>query len=243
MERRDFFKVVTSGAAAVAVSPALISTTLYAHDGRLYNSYEKVQLTDKDGNPLKASSLEAEENYVFNYPFVGTPAMLLNLPDTCKKPVSLKTADGEEYVWNEGSGKNKTIVAYAAICTHSLTHPNKSESFFSYLKKGGKTMACQQSGVIVCSSHLSAFEPKCGAKQIAGPADQPLAAIVLEHNQEDDTLYAVGVLGSDKYHEYFKAFRTEMKKEWGGRRKAKKKVKNSAVVSKLNEYTKEIIQY
>ena len=104
-------------------------------------------------------------------------------------------------------------------------------------------MACEKSGIIVCSSHLSVFEPKCGAKNIAGPADQPLAAIVLEHDPKDDTLYAVGVLGADKYHDYFRAFKTEMKKEWGGKRKAKKKVKNSTIVSKLTEYTKEVIQY
>mgnify|MGYP003956929813 FL=1 len=213
MERRDFFKLVTSSAAVVAISPSLITTRLQAHDGRLYESYKKVQLLDKDGNPLKASNIVNEENYIFNYPFVGTPAMLLNLPETCKEPVTLKSSEGEEYVWNEGTGSKKTIVAYAAICTHSLTHPNKSESFLSYMKKGGKTMACQQDGVIVCSSHLSAFEPKCGAKNIAGPADQPLAAIVLEHDTANDTLHAVGLLGPDKYHDYFKAFRTEMKKE------------------------------
>jgi hypothetical protein len=80
-------------------------------------------------------------------------------------------------------------------------------------------------------------------KNIAGPADQPLAAIVLEHDTANDTLHAVGVLGPDKYHDYFKAFRTEMKKEWGGKRKAKKKVTDSAKVVKLSEYTKEIIQY
>ena len=59
-------------------------------------------------------------------------------------------------------------------------------------------------------------------KKIAGPADQPLAAIVLEHDTANDTLHAVGVLGPDKYHDYFKAFRTEMKKRMGWQKKGQK---------------------
>ena len=55
MERRDFFKLVTSSAAVVAISPSLITTRLQAHDGRLYESYEKVQLLDKDSAAVTIS--------------------------------------------------------------------------------------------------------------------------------------------------------------------------------------------
>ena len=38
-------------------------------------------------------------------------------------------------------------------------------------------MAQKKSGVFVCSSHLSAYDPKDGAKVTAGPATQALANI------------------------------------------------------------------
>ena len=103
-------------------------------------------------------------------------------------------------------------------------------------------MACEQSGVMVCSSHLSAFDTKKGCKQMAGPAEQPLASIIIEIDK-DDNIWASAVIGPDKFHEYFKAFKPEMKKYYGGKRKAKKRVKDSALTVTLSEYTKEIIQY
>ena len=156
--------------------------------------------------------------------------------------VTLKSEDGEEYLWKSGVGANRSIVAYSAICSHQLAHPTPDDSFIQYLPRGGKTMACGQSGVVVCSSHLSAFDAKRGCKQIAGPAEQALASIVIEVDK-DDNLWASAVLGPDKFHDYFKAFKPELKKYYGGKRKAKKRVKDSALTVALTEYTKEIIQY
>ena len=103
-------------------------------------------------------------------------------------------------------------------------------------------MAYDKSGVIVCSSHLSAYDAKAGAKVLAGAAGQPLASIVLEH-KEDDTLWAVGVLGADKFHDYFKSFKPELKEFYGGKREAKKLVSFSAKTILLTEFSKELIQY
>ena len=89
---------------------------------------------------------------------------------------------------------------------------------------------------------LIAIDVSKGCKNLSGPAAQPLASIVLEI-AEDDTIWAVGVLGPDKFHDYFKAFKPELKKFYGGKRKGKKPVKQSAVMLTLNEYTKDIIQY
>ena len=97
-------------------------------------------------------------------------------------------------------------------------------------------------GVMVCSSHLASYNTSEGCKVLGGPATQPLATIVIEV-AEDDTLWASAVLGPDKFHEYFKAFKPEFKKFYGGKRKAKKRVSGSATMLALNEYTKEIIQY
>jgi len=242
VDRRNFLKVASATGALIAVSPSTIGGRLYANDGTLYTAYEKVQLVDAGGNAIKASALKKETNYVFNYPYTSTPSLLLDLEDVTSKDITLKSEDGQEYLWKGGVGANKTIVAYSAICSHQLAHPTPNDSFFQYVQKDKKTMAYDKSGVIVCSSHLSAFEAKEGARRLAGPAAQPLASIVLEI-AEDDTIWAVGVLGPDKFHEYFKAFKPEFKMFYGGRRKAKKLVKISAPTVTLNEYTKEIIQY
>lgn len=248
MQRRDFLKTV-AGAGMIAVAPSLITTPLRAEDGTLYTTYKKVQLVDADGKPILASKLTKEENYVFNYPHAGTTCMLISLPKATDKKVTLKSEDGEQYTWNGGVGKERNIVAYSSICPHQLTHINKGDTFISYTKSGEKTMACTKEmpcsktgSVIVCGSHLSAYDPYKGCKVLGGPAPQPLASIVLEHH-DDDTLWAVGVLGQDKFHEFFKAFKPELKEQYGGKRKAKKKVKDTAQVLALSEFTKDIIKY
>jgi len=241
MQRRDFLKVLATGS-VIAIYPSMIDGTLHADDGTLFETYEKVQLVDEEGNPILASTLEKEKNYVFNYPHVATTCILLALPRATDTKVTLKDEDGTEYIWNGGVGKEKNIVAYSGICPHQLTHVNKSDTFISYLGTGKKTMACKQDNVIVCGSHLSAYDPQKGCKVIAGPAPQPLASVVLEHH-EDDTLWAVAILGNDKFQQFFKAFKPELKEQFGGKRKAKKMLKNTTTTLALADYTKEVIQY
>ncbi|HEX5329870.1 sulfur oxidation protein [Sulfuricurvum sp.] len=241
MDRRNFLKVV-AGATVIAVSPSLIRGNLYAADGTLFNAYEKTQLVDAAGKPIKASQLEKEVTYIFNYPYASTPCMLINLPKPTGKDVELSSENGEKYVWKSGVGKDRTIVSYVAICTHQMTHPTPNDSFIGYVPTTKKTMAYEKSGIIVCSSHLSAFDAGAGAKVLGGAATQPLNAVVLEH-AADDTLWAVGILGSDKFQDYFKSFRPELKEFYNGPAEAKKLVSISAKTVKLTEFSKEIIQY
>ena len=241
MDRRNFLKVI-GGATVVAINPSLICGNLYAADGLLYAAYEKAQLVDESGKPIKASSLEKEVTYIFNYPYASTPCMLIDLPESTNQNIKLKSEMGEEYVWKSGVGKDRTIVAYSAICSHQLTHPTRNDSFIQYVPKTKPTMAYSSSGVIVCSSHLSAYDAKAGAKVLSGPASQPLASIVLEH-ASDDTLWVVGILGSDKFQDYFKAFKPEFKQFYNGTAEAKKLVSISAKTVKLTQYSKELIQY
>jgi len=241
MDRRNFLRVAGAGA-LIAVSPSTITGQLHASDGGLYVAYERVQLLDGNGKAIKVATLTKETNYVFNYPYKSTPSILLDLDEATSQDVKLKSEDGEEYVWKSGVGVKRTIVAYSAICSHQLAHPTPDDSFLQYCKKGQKTMSFERGGVMVCSSHLSAFDVTKGCKNLSGPAEQPLASIVLEI-AEDDTIWAVGVLGPDKFHDYFKAFKPEFKKFYGGKRKAKKKVSGTVEMITLNEYTKEIIQY
>ena len=242
MDRRNFLRVAGATGMLVAVAPSTITGRLYASEGILFQAYERVQLVDGSGAPIKASALKKETNYVFNYPYVSTPALLLDLEDATAQDVKLTSEDGQEYIWKSGVGAKRTIVSYSAICSHQLAHPTPSDSFLQYVQKDKSTMAYETGGVIVCSSHLSAFDAKKGAKRLSGPAAQPLASIVLEV-ASDDTIWAVGVLGPDKFHDYFQAFNPEFKLFYGGKRAAKKLVKISAPTVALKEYTKEIIQY
>jgi Rieske Fe-S protein len=244
MQRRDFLKVTGVGAAAVALNPALVSQKAeaavipYMYSAKKGNP-NKVQLVDEAGKPIKAKDLAVEENYIFNYPHAATPAILIRLKDAVKENVTLKDAEGDEYV---NSDKGKSIVAYVAICPHQLTHPNPADSFFSYVPSTQKTMAYKEGGVVVCSSHLSAFDPKQGGKLVGGPAETGLAQIVIEEGA-DGTLWANGVRGPEKFKGFFKAFKTEFKKYYGGKKAAKKLVSISAKTVTLTKYSKEIVAY
>jgi len=240
MERRSFLKISASTMSAVAVSPSLIAETLKTEDGKaLFKIYEKVQLKDKNKNPLKVSALTKEEAYIFNYPHEGTPALLVDLATSTQKEVTLKAEDGTEYIYTGGHGAQGTIVAYSAICPHSLTHPQKSMSMFNYVAEKAKTMAYSTGGVFVCTSHLSAFEPKEGGKVVGGPAPQAIPAIILEIDK-DDNIWAVAVLGPDKFQDFFSAFKSELKKEYG-RKGAKKLIKEEVKAVKLNNFTASVI--
>jgi Rieske Fe-S protein len=241
MQRRNFIKLLGSSA-FLAVSPSLIDETLKADDGTLYKSYERVKLVDASGKAIKSRDLKEDVTYVFNYPLVGTPCFLVDIGKETSRNVKLKSEGGEEYIWRGGIGAKNSIVSYSGICSHQLTHPTPKNSFISYVPKSEKTLAYKSGGVIVCASHLSAFNPAEGAKRVTGEAKYPLASIVLEIDAEDE-IYAVGILGTDKFQEYFKSFKGEFKEFYDSRRKAKKRVIGSAVVVTIDEFSKEVIIY
>jgi Rieske Fe-S protein len=225
---------------AVAVAPSLITQKLYAEDGSLFQTFEKVQLKDTDGNALKASKLVKEENYLFMYPHAATPAIMVDLLEPTSKDVKLKAEDGTEYVYKGGAGSKGTLVAFSAICAHQLTYPQKTMSMFQYVPTTGKTLAYEKSGVFVCSSHLAAYDPKEGGKSVGGPAPQGLASIILEIDA-DDNIWAVAVLGPNKFQAFFDAFKQELKAEYG-RKGASELVKTEAKVQPLKDFSAELIQ-
>jgi Rieske Fe-S protein len=240
MERRNFLKISATSAMAVAIAPSLITQKLYAEDGSLFQPFERAQLKDAEGNPLKSKALVKEENYVFMYPHAATPAIMVDLPEPTQKDIKLKAEDGTEYIYKGGVGAKGTIVAYSAICQHQLTHPTASMTMFQYVPTTGKTLAYDKAGVFVCTSHLAAYDPNQGGKVVGGPAKEGLASIILEIDA-DDNIWAVAVLGPAKFQDFFDAFKQQLKKDYG-RRGAKKLVKDEVKVQKLVNFTKEIIQ-
>ncbi len=238
MQRRDFLRVSAMGAVVVSCA-SLLPSKLRAEDGRLYKSYNRVRLVDESDSPLVFKKLILEQAYIFNYPFRATPTMMIKLKDKTAKNITLKSAKGESYIWKGGVGATGSLVAYSAICSHQLSHPTPDINFVSYSGQK-KTMSCDKKGMIVCASHLSAFDPKEGAKQVAGPANEALASVVLEVDKKGH-IWAIGVLGPDQFHDFFKTFKDEFKEHYGGKRKAKKAVSDEAQALPIENYSAEVI--
>jgi arsenite oxidase small subunit len=120
MDRRNFIESCSASAVCLSASAAIPA---FAMDAKP-KAYARVLLTDDHGDPIKASRLAAQTNYVFHYPFEATPVFLLNLG----KPITantLTTKTQDSYAWPGGVGSGKSVVAFSAICAHQLVYPQR----------------------------------------------------------------------------------------------------------------------
>jgi arsenite oxidase small subunit len=227
MQRRDFVKFC---AASALSSPAL------AADARP-RLYARAKLVSEKGAPILARSIPANRNLIFHYPFAATPCFLLNLARPAAASVQLKTAANEAYEWKGGVGPGRSVVAYSAICAHKLTYPTRDISFISF--RAGKSGGNRHAAVIHCCSEHSQYDPAQGARVVAGPAPQPLAAILLEHDSNTDEIHAVGTLGGEMFNDFFQKYEFKLAMEHPGPRAA---VAGSCVVQPLDSYCKQQVQ-
>ena len=230
MERRDFIKFCGAASAALA-SPVL------AADARP-KLYSRARLVDGKGAPLRAGAVPANQNLIFHYPFAATPCFLLNLGRPASSSVVLKTAENATYEWKGGVGAQRSIVAYSAICAHKLTYPTRDISFISY--RAEKSARNKFASVIHCCSEHSQYDPAAGGKVLAGPAPQPLAAILLEHDASTDALYAVGTLGGEMFNDFFQKYEFKLALEHGGAARAA--VGGACTVQSLDNYCKQQVK-
>lgn len=233
MQRREFIKICAA-AGALGTRPALAAADLKPR------FYTRVQLTDEARRPLRASQIAASRNYIFHYPYAATPCFLLNLGKATPQAVTLKTETGARYEWPGGVGPGSAIVGYSAICAHRLSYPTRQISFISYRDQTGPAKLTR-SNVIHCCSEHSEYDPASGARVVGGPAPQPLAAILLEHDPKTDGLYAVGTLGGEVYEAFFAKFEFKLALEYGDKR-AHQAVTGATVVSELTNYCKQQVQ-
>jgi len=231
MERRDFLKVCAAGAAAAAAVPALPA------DARP-QMYSRTLLLDEKGAPLRASRIPVERNLIFHYPFAATPCFLLNLGKPAKASALLKTSDNRPYEWQGGVGAGRSIVAYSAICAHKLTYPTRDISFISY--RAEKSARNRLGNVIHCCSEHSQYDPAEGGRVLAGPAPQPLAAILLEWDSVKDEIHAVGTLGGEMFNEFFEKYAFRLQLEQGGA--LKQSIGNATKVEALDNYCKQQVK-
>jgi arsenite oxidase small subunit len=234
MDRRTFIRLCGSAMALAAGQPPLLARAAQAST---LVSYPRVQLLDKQGEPVRAGELEKEQAYVFCFPFISTPCYLLRLA----QPVAgrtLTTAAGQDYAWPGGVGLDDSIVAFLAVCTHLLTHPTRKISFLNYHREKDELSGRER--VISCCAHGSVFDPAQGANVVTGPAPQPLTTIVLEHDAETDGLYATGILGADILAEFFRSFRRDLIDEYG-RGRSRTEVSDTTVLMAIEEYARQVV--
>lgn len=233
MDRRGFIESCTAGAACLTAAGAM---PVLAADAKP-KPYARAVLVDERGAPLKAASLKAQVNYVFHYPFEATPAFLLDLGKPAQ-PQALSTRNRDSYAWPGGVGPGRSIVAYSAICAHQLVYPTREVSFISYRKT--RAQKGVQDHLIHCCAEHSQYDPARGAQVLAGPAPQPLCAILLEHDPRSDQLVAYGTLGGELFDQFFRKYEMKLSLEVGAR--AKHAVGAQAVVRELDKFCRNAIQ-
>jgi nitrite reductase/ring-hydroxylating ferredoxin subunit len=130
------------------------------------------------------------------------------------------------------------VVAYSAICAHQLAYPTKQISFISYREQASARNKHGQ--VIHCCAEHSQYDPADGGRVMAGPAPQPLAAILLEHDAKTDELTAVGTLGGEMFNQFFAKYEFKLSLEHGP--SARQAVSGTAVVNELESYCRQQVR-
>lgn len=204
-------------------------------------SYARTRLIDERGQAVKAGALARGVNYIFHYPYAGTPCFLVDLGATTQRNVPLHTEDGKSYEWPGGVGPRNTIVAYSAICTHRMTYPTRQISFISYRDRSTAPGLAHPKTIHCCSEH-SEFDPAAGARVVAGPAPQPLAAVLLDYDAPSDELYAVGTLGTELFNAFFAKYELKLALDYGSTDKARQPVNGATVVTELERFCRQQIR-
>ena len=234
MDRRGFLESCTAGAAGLSAAAA--SFPAWAANA-VPKEYGRALLVNERGDPLRASGLKPQLNYVFHYPFEATPVFLLDLG----RPVAahaLVTQDRSSYTWPGGVGRSRSVVAFSAICAHQLVYPTREVSFISFRKT--RAQRGVQDGLIHCCAEHSQYDPAKGAQVLSGPAKQPLCAVLLAHDAQADTLTAYGTLGGELFDEFFRKYEMKLSLDLGA--KAKNAVRGQSVVRELDKFCRNSVQ-
>jgi arsenite oxidase small subunit len=174
--------------------------------------HPRSRLVNQLGDPFLARQLKLGEPHLFNYPFVAAPVFLLAMEREVGAAL-LATESKERYASPAGVGPNKSIVAFSAICAHKLMYPTPALSFIG-VRKGFDGEPAQ---VIHCCGDNSRYDPAQGARVMAGPAPQPLAAVLLEWDAKTDQLHAVGTQGGEMFKAFFDKYAFKLETEYGAR--------------------------
>jgi len=231
MERRDFLMTC---AAAMATPCAANAKDLRPR------FYSRTRLVDDARQPIRASRLAVGRNFIFHYPYEGTPCFLINLGEPTGQKITLKTEDGSAYEWPGGVGPHRGIVAYSAICSHRLTYPTRQISFISYRDRATASPVSRPNTIHCCSEH-SQYDPASGARVLNGPAPQPLSAVLLEYDPASDGLHALGTLGGEVFNAFFTKYELRLELDYGSGR-ARQRVGTQTAVTDLTNFCKQQVR-
>ena len=227
LKRRHVVQACAASAAGATLPTAADAAALRAR------AYPHARLVDEARQPIQLAKLRTGVNYVFDYPFSATPCFLLRLDRPTAGGIDLRTEAGESYRWEGGIGADKSVVAYSAICAHKMTYPTRQVSFIGY--RDQPSPVAGKGKVITCCSDRSVYDPSAGARVVAGPAPQPLATILLEHDPKTDGIVAVGTFGGEMFAEFFRKYDFRLQMEMGPR--ARTAVEGVSVVRELANYS------
>ncbi len=174
---------------------------------------------------LKTSQLPVGKAFLFYYPFVSTPAILINLGSQTRQIPNMEFAEHKiidrklimqktAYQWSGGTGKAQNIVAFSAICPHDLIAASKEVNQFSYRHKKSGYYAPQDK-VITCCAHGTAYDVQNGGVPVLGPAKKPLTAIKLNFERQTDSLLPNGIEGHNIFPSFWKKNRKTLKASFG----------------------------
>jgi len=227
VKRRDFVQLCAASAAGATLPPEARASTLSAR------AYPRAKLVDETRQPVRIAQLRVGVNYVFDYPFSATPCFLLRLDRPAAGGIDLKTESGQAYRWEGGIGADKSVVAYSAICAHKMTYPTRQVSFIGY--RDAPSPVAGKGKVITCCSDRSVYDPLAGARVLSGPAPQPLATILLEHDPKKDEIFAMGTFGGEMFADFFRKYEFRLQMELGAR--ARETIEDTTVVRELVHYS------
>lgn len=230
MRRRQMLKLC----GGLALAQGLSTLPWGTGQALALTKFKRAPLTGKDGQPIKAASVQPGINYLFFYPFRATPCFLIHFNRPLagvKVEFENEMAEKVRYDWPGGVGPDNRLVAFTAICSHRQSHPEPDESQIRY--DAG-------TGTIYCCSHDSEFAIDRGGIAIGGESNTPQAAIVLEWDKASDNLWATGLIGPDSFADFFNGFKKSLRKLHGSTRQAKEEV-DACPVLRLEEYSGEVI--
>lgn len=247
MRRRNFVTGCSVGACALGMGLAGCgrqpdSTAATVPEGPLQpQAFERIRLVDGEGEPLRAGELLQGRNYVFHYPYVSTPAFLFRLAGSVAPGPGLNDRDGRSYAGIAGVGPGSSIVGYCAICVHKLSHPSPQLTYIS-LRDRLPNETGVAPHVISCCAQNSRFDPYDGARVIDGPADQPLASMLIEHDTDTDALFVTGLVGGVVFDRYFETFARRLQLEHGGEDGPAALASGDVVAHRLDEYSGNVLR-
>ncbi|MDA0276460.1 MAG: hypothetical protein O3A06_09860 [Proteobacteria bacterium] len=77
-------------------------------------------------------------------------------------------------------------------------------------------------------------------QELSGPAPQPLATILLEHDAASDELFAAGTLGGEMFNQFFAKHELKLALENGSA--VKRGASGAAVVIELEQYGRQQVK-